>query len=76
MPRPSNALTIPEKHQRRIALDTLRMSDLGARLAGGPTLIEAVQILRDKFGYNKVSLRNKLARYGHHPLDIERMLTA
>lgn len=38
-------LTIPERHQLRIARDTLRMSDAGARIMGGPTKEEAREII-------------------------------
>lgn len=34
-------LSVPEKHQLRIARDTLKMSDVGARVMGGPTKEEA-----------------------------------
>ena len=39
-------LTVPEKHQLRIARDTLRMSDIGALCMGGPTKTEAIEIIR------------------------------
>lgn len=38
-------LTVPEKHQLRIALNTLKMSDVGARIMGGPTKPEAREII-------------------------------
>ncbi len=39
-------LTVSEKHQLRIARDTLRMSDVGARIMGGMTKAEARLIVR------------------------------
>ena len=73
---PRGNLTVPEKHQKRIAIQTLRMSEIGAHIAGGPSLVDAIHILRDLYGYNDLMLRNKLKRYGHAPQDINRMLTA
>ena len=34
-------LSVPEKHQLRIARDTLKMSDIGARIMGGMSKEEA-----------------------------------
>jgi hypothetical protein len=39
-------LSVPEKHQLRIAKDTLRLSDAGARIMGGPTKEESREILK------------------------------
>ena len=38
-------LSVPEQHQLRIAKDTLKMSDVGARIMGGPTKEEAREII-------------------------------
>ena len=38
-------LTVPEKHQLKIAKDTLKMSDAGALIMGGMTKDEARKIL-------------------------------
>ena len=40
-----NNLSVPERHQLRIARDTLEMSDAGARIMGGPTKEEAREII-------------------------------
>ncbi len=39
-------LTVPEKHQLKIARQTLRMSDIGARIMGGMTKPEAREFIR------------------------------
>lgn len=39
-------LTIPERHQLKIARDTMKMSDVGALIMGGPTKDEARGIIR------------------------------
>jgi hypothetical protein len=39
-------LSVPEKHQLRIARDTLKMSDIGARIMGGMTKDEAREIIK------------------------------
>lgn len=38
-------LSIPQKHQLKIARDTLKMSDAGARIMGGMTKEEARQVI-------------------------------
>jgi len=38
-------LSVPEKHQLKIARDTLKMSDAGANVMGGPTKEEAKEII-------------------------------
>jgi hypothetical protein len=39
-------LSVPERHQLRIALDTLKMNDVMARVMGGPSKEEARQIVK------------------------------
>lgn len=39
-------LTVPEKHQLKIARDTLKLSDAGARIMGGMTKDEARMIIK------------------------------
>jgi hypothetical protein len=39
------ALSVPEQHQLRVARQTLRYSDAGARIMGGPTKAEAREII-------------------------------
>jgi hypothetical protein len=41
----SKELSVPEKHQLRIAKQTLKYSDAGARIMGGPTKEEAREII-------------------------------
>ena len=43
-------LTVPEQHQLKIARDTLKMSDVGARIMGGPTKEEAREIIKKLTG--------------------------
>ena len=38
-------LSVPQRHQLKIARDTLKMSDAGARIMGGPTKEEAREII-------------------------------
>lgn len=38
-------LSVPEKHQLKIARQTLRYSDVGAKIMGGPTKEEARAII-------------------------------
>ena len=39
-------LTVPEKHQLRIARQTLKLSDVGSLILGGPSKAEAREIIR------------------------------
>jgi len=39
-------LSVPEKHQLKIAKDTLKMSPIMARIMGGMTIPEAKQIIK------------------------------
>jgi len=43
-------MNIFDKHQLRIAKDTLRMSDAGALIMGGPTKTEARAIIKKLTG--------------------------
>ncbi len=45
MNKPKNLHDIAHRHQLRIARDTLRMSDAGAKIMGGMTKEEARKIL-------------------------------
>ena len=38
-------LSVPDRHQLKIARDTLKMSDAGALVMGGPTKEEAREII-------------------------------
>jgi len=52
-PRAKNpgTLSVPEKHQKKIAIATLKMSDAGANIMGGMTKNEARSFLR-RIGYS------------------------
>lgn len=41
-----NELSVPERHQLKIARATLKMSDAGAAVMGGPSKAEAREIIR------------------------------
>ncbi len=43
-------LTVPERHQLKIARDTLKMSDIGARIMGGPDKVTARRIIKELTG--------------------------
>ena len=67
------SLTVPEQHQRRIALQTLQFNQVGASVMGGPDHRQAVQILR-RFGHKDLEIRVRLETAGHSKDDIERFL--
>ena len=43
-------LTVPDQHRLKIALDTLRMNDIMARVMGGMTKDEARQVIEELTG--------------------------
>jgi len=57
--------SIPERHQLKIARDTLKMPDAMAGVMGGPTKPEARRIIRALTGHNPTELHK---HYGH-PLE-------
>lgn len=52
----ARSLTVPERHQKNIALKTLKMSDAGARVMGGMTKEEAREFLQS-IGYSESKIR-------------------
>ena len=53
----NNTLSVPEKHQFKIAKSTLRMSDIGARIMGGQTKEEAREFLRNKMNWSEKQIQ-------------------
>lgn len=64
---------VPTAHQKKIALDTLKMSDAGARIAGGMSKPQAVMILQ-KNGYTNKKIFELLKKYGHTPFEIQEVM--
>lgn len=48
-------LSVPETHQKRVAMRTLKMSDVGAYIMGGMTKLEARAFLLN-VGYTETKL--------------------
>lgn len=48
-------LSVPQQHQKKIAIQTLRLSDLGAALMGGMSKEDARAFLRS-IGYSEAAL--------------------
>ncbi len=46
MKRLTKILSVPDRHRRRVAIQTLKMSDVGAAIMGGMTKEEARAFLR------------------------------
>ena len=70
----SKILSVIELHQRRIALDTLRMHEVGARIMGGMDHLEAVKVLR-RLGHDDKDIRARLETAGHLPEDITKFMS-
>jgi predicted translin family RNA/ssDNA-binding protein len=51
-----NELSVPQKHQLKIAKDTLKMSDAGAKAIGGMTKDEARAFLKS-IGWNDKKIK-------------------
>lgn len=60
-------------HQLKIAIRTLAMSVIGARLAGGMTLPEAINLL-NKNGWSTSRLCGKLSEHGHSQEEVIQLL--
>lgn len=60
--RKKRELSVPEKHQLRIAEDTLRMPDAMAEVMGGPTKAEAREIIYRLTGKKAVENRRRRRR--------------
>ena len=71
----TKTLTIPEMHQRRVAFDTIRMHEIGARIMGGMDHRGAVQALR-KFGHSEDDIRARLETAGHNQEAITRYMAS
>jgi hypothetical protein len=54
-------LSVPEQHRKKIAINTLKMSDAGARIMGGMTKEEARNFLKE-IGYSDNQIRKLEAR--------------
>lgn len=61
------------KHSTKIALSTLKMHALGARLMGGMNHAQAVTYLTTKAGYSADKVRGLLKKAGHDDADIDAM---
>jgi alkanesulfonate monooxygenase SsuD/methylene tetrahydromethanopterin reductase-like flavin-dependent oxidoreductase (luciferase family) len=64
-------LSVPERHQLRVARQTLRMSDAMVGVMGGPNKSEAREIIRrltGKYVRNPLRRRGSRARYRHMKL--------
>jgi len=67
------ALSVPEKHQLKIALDTLKMNRTMAAVMGGMNHKEAVAFLR-KVGYTDSKIKQILQYNGHTKEEAEKMM--
>ena len=52
------AMSVPDQHQHRIAVQTLKMPDAMANVMGGPNKAQAEATLREKFGYGDRQIAN------------------
>ena len=66
-------LSVPDKHQRKIALDTLKLSKVGASVLGGMNHKQAVEFLK-KIGYSDEKLKSMLKAAGHSDEEIKGMM--
>lgn len=62
-------LSTPDQHQKKIALDTLKLSRIGAKLMGGMNHKDAVIFLR-KIKYPDTKIISILKKAGHSDSDI------
>lgn len=62
-------------HQRRIALNTLRLHEVGAKILGGMDHRAAVKVLREQ-GHSDTDIRTRLETAGHDADSIARYMLA
>ena len=67
------AQDIGRKHQEKIALDTLKLSAMGASVMGGMNHAEAIKFLRS-IGYNDLRITNLLVKAGWGAKEIQDMM--
>lgn len=72
--RSQEALSVPQKHQKKIALDTLKMHKAGARIMGGMDHKQAVKFLRS-IGYSSSKIKGLLTKAKHDPSDIAKWVS-
>lgn len=68
-------LSIPEKHQLKVALDTLKLNKVGAMVMGGMNHKEAVAFLR-RVGYSDEKIKSILKFNEHSENEIKEIMGA
>lgn len=68
-------LSVPEKHQRMIALKTLTMHEAGASIMGGMNHRQAVEVLRN-LGMDNLAIKSRLMAAGHDAAAIARFMNS
>ena len=66
-------LTVPESHQKKIAIATLKMSVTGAKISGGMDHITAIKFLKS-IGYTDSWIKLFLMKAGHTSTEIQQLL--
>jgi len=67
-------LTIPEQHQKKIALSTLKMNSQMASIAGGMNLQEAYLFLLNTVGWSDFKIQSILRKNGHTHFEIQDLM--
>jgi hypothetical protein len=65
--------SVPEQHQLKILIQTLRMPDPIAGVMGGPSPKEAEKILREKFDYSDAEIRRLKKAYDRRRADLSEL---
>ena len=68
-------LSVPEYHQKKIALSTLKMSITGAKIAGGMNHTEAIKFLKS-IGYTMKWIKCSLEKAGHSSTEIQQLISS
>ena len=64
-----------DKHQIKIAKETLKLSDSGAFILGGMTKPEAILMLKQS-GHSVTQITNLLVKSGHTTEEIQKLFVA
>ena len=66
-------ISVPDKHQLKIAINTIKMSQAGAKVAGGMDHKGAIKVLK-KNGYSDDKIIKMLKSAGHDDDDIKKFM--
>lgn len=65
---------VPEQHQKKIALSTLKMSEAGAKISGGMSHKDAYLFMLNKAGWNDKKIQDYMRKAGWNYEEIQNLM--